>query len=203
MILYIFITCQKRLKYCHDNIKNMMTKKNYNDYLIVVGGHDVNNYNEFDKILELSCNDFYEGLPEKVVKTYQYIHTNTYFNKYTHFCKLDDDMILTNIIDSQLLCDYGGVVCSAIGNRKWHIGKCSETSHFNTKQYEGIYVPWCLGGTGYLLSRLSIGIISNANIQYTQEIYEDLAIAKILFKNNIQPKNIENWSSFVFSEDHS
>jgi hypothetical protein len=64
-------------------------------------------------------------------------------------------------------------------------------------------VPWCLGGTGYLLSRLSIDIISNANIQYTQEIYEDLAIAKILFNNNIQPKNIKKWSSFVFSADHS
>ena len=203
MILYIFITCQKRMKDCHDHIKDMMTKMNYNDYLIVVGGYDVNNYNEFEKILKLSSNDFYEGLPEKVVKTYQYIHANTCFNKYTYFCKLDDDMLIKNIIDSQLLCDYGGVVCNAIGNRKWHIGKCSKTSHFNTKQYEGIYVPWCLGGTGYLLSRLSIGIISNANIQYTEEIYEDLAIAKILFKNNIQPKNIENWSSYVFSEDHS
>ena len=86
------------------------------------------------------------------------------------------------------------------GNRKWHIGKCSPTCKFNDTPYSGIFVPFCQGGFGYILSRDAINLIKNDDT-YKNSIYEDVHIAILLKNNNINPTNI-NIKHFVKSPDH-
>ena len=96
-ILYIFISHQNNINNVYDRIKNMMDTNN--NYIIVQGGDVANEYNKNSKILSINCNDKYEGLPEKVIKTYKYVVESNEFSKYTHFVKLDDDMIIKNFLD--------------------------------------------------------------------------------------------------------
>ena len=182
-ILYIFITHQNNINNIYDRINNMMNSNNNTNYIVVKGGDISNNYDIDSKILSINCNDKYEGLPEKVLKTYKYIVENKIFDQYTHFIKLDDDMIIKNTIFYDIIknVNYAGIIQNCIGDRTWHIGKCSKNSYWNTNEYKGPYTPWCLGGHGYILSRNSINLIKN-DINYKNIIYEDLYIAILLKK---------------------
>ena len=200
MILYVFISCNNRINSCYQRIKIMMSKINYKHFIIVKGG-TYNIYDKNKKILNLNCNDNYEGLSEKVINTYNFIYKNKQFNKYKYICKLDDDIIIKKLLDINILSDYCGIICYSNGNRKWHVGKCSKLCNFNNTEYKGEYVPWCLGGRGYILSKTILEFLIN-NKDYASEIYEDLYIAKLLNKNLIYPKNISNLSDYIYSEDH-
>jgi hypothetical protein len=216
LILYIFVTCKSRISKCYRRIVEMMKALNNDNYIIVLGqdGDDdakddtekIDKYVATSHILQLeSCNDNYEGLPEKVFKTFKFIYNNPDFNKYTNFCKLDDDVIIrkpllqTDIQDKH----YCGVVLNSFnGDRKWHIGKCSPTSPHNNKPFKGSYVPWCLGGNGYIVSRAALAVV-NAGIFDKEEIYEDLYIAKLLRAKGIYPQHIPNLKLFLYSKQHS
>lgn len=202
MLLYIFVSCKARVEKCYTRIINMMNELKNDNYIIVTGGHDRTIYFGDKHLLQINCNDYYEGLPEKVIKTYKYIYKNELFNTFTHFCKLDDDMIVRKLINISLLKDYCGKVNSLSGNRRWHIGRCSKDSVFNTTEYTGPYVPWCSGGRGYIISRNSLKIISR-DTNYHNEIYEDLYVAKILYDKQIYPDNVTDLSKYLFSKDHS
>ena len=203
MLLYIFITCKSRIEHCYSKIKNMMNELKNNNYIIVTGGHNEYKYSHDKHLLELNCNDYYEGLPEKVIKTYKFIFESGLFSNFTHFCKLDDDMVIRKLINTSMLSEYCGTVNnSRTGNRKWHIGRCSKDSLFNTTEYRGPYVPWCLGGCGYIISINSLKILST-HTNYHNEIYEDLYVAKILYNKQINPTNIPNLSKYIYSKDHS
>ena len=179
-----------------------MSNLNCQDYLIITGGYQINNHLPNKKLLQLNCNDFYEGLPEKIHNTYTFIYQNDYFNNYKYICKLDDDMVINNLLYPHLLTPYGGIVNTMLyGNREWHIGKCSEDSKFNKHPYKGYYVPWCLGGYGYVISTKNLEFISK-DTTYLDEIYEDLYIAKILFKHKIYPVHISKWTNFIQSPEH-
>ena len=125
-ILYIYFTHQDNINNINDRIKNMMNSHNNYNYILVQGGDITNNYDINTKILSINCNDKYEGLPEKVLKTYKYIVESNMFNQYSHFIKLDDDMIIKNNMDYNLIknINYGGIVYYGNGNRRWHIGRC-------------------------------------------------------------------------------
>lgn len=200
-VLYIFITCKVRFDNCYDRIKTMMKDLNSDDFIIVKGGNHEDSYNSKDHILDLNCNDYYEGLPEKIVKTFRFIYNDSFFNKYTHLCKSDDDIIIKKLFKHSELFDYcGNVRNSYDGMRNWHIGKCSKTSLFNTMEYKGEYVPWCLGGFGYIVSKKIVEfIIQDSN--YYNEIYEDVYIGKLLHRNNIFPINIKI-TDYLHSKDH-
>jgi len=179
-----------------------MNELKNDNYIIVTGGHDECKYCQNKHLLEINCNDYYEGLPEKVIKTYKFIYESGVFNNFSHFFKLDDDMIIKRLMHDSMLTEYCGKVNNNwTGNRKWHIGRCSKDSLFNTTEYKGGYVPWCLGGWGYIVSMDSLHILSTAE-NYFNEIYEDLYIAKILYEKQINPTNIPNLSNFAFSKDH-
>ena len=205
-ILYIFFTHKLNIDKVYDKITIMMKLHNNDDFIIVQGGFGYNSYNKNKKIVNIQCNDKYEGLPEKVFKTYKYLIESSDFNHYTHFFKLDEDMIVKKLITSNEYnniynnINFGGIVQNCVGNRKWHIGKCSPEHYYNTTEYIGIYVPWCLGGYGYIISRIAIEIIKNDNT-YLEHIYEDLYIAILLYKNKISPINI-NIKEFVISPEH-
>jgi hypothetical protein len=206
-ILYIFITHQDNIINTQNKVKIMMNNLNNNNYVIVQGGYDINTYDIDTKILSINCNDKYEGLPEKVLKTYKYIIENKIFDQYTHFIKLDDDMIIKKLIDFKIIngLNYcGNVNFSYNGNRRWHIGRCSKNSYWDTNEYKGEYTPWCLGGYGYCLSRNAMNLISLINNKSYNNFasYEDLYIAILLKNNNIHPHNIQNWKSFFVSPDH-
>lgn len=201
MLVYIFISCKARINQCYDRITNMMKKLDSNNYIIVTGGNEENKYCKDKHLLEIKCNDYYEGLPEKVIKTYEFIYNNEIFNKFTHFCKLDDDMIIKKFINLSIITDYCGKIQNVNGNRRWHINRCSKDSFFNTQPYTGPYVPWCLGGRGYIISRDSLKVLS-IDTNYNNEIYEDLYVAKILLNNKIRPTNIPDLSIYIYSPDH-
>jgi len=193
MNLYIFITHQGNINNCYNRISKMMSGL---DYIIVVGGYSNDFYDESKKILYLNVNDGYVGLPEKVIKTFNYIKNS--FNQYTHIIKCDDDMILVkpfNKIDG----DYLGKVEYNEGNRNWHIGRTN--THWDLIPYVGDYTPWCLGGFGYIISMNAIKSIT-PNFEYVDHIYEDLYIAILLKRNNINPINI-NIKEYLKSPDHA
>ena len=206
-ILYIFISHENNISNIYNRIQTMMASHNNSNYIIVKGGDISNNYDINSKILSINCNDNYEGLPEKVLKTYKYIVESDKFNKYSHFIKLDDDMIIKKLIDFKIIngLNYcGNVNFSYNGNRRWHIGRCSRNSYWNTNEYKGEYTPWCLGGYGYCLSRNAMNLISLLNNKSYNNFasFEDLYIAMLLKEKNINPHNIENWKSFLVSPDH-
>ena len=201
-ILYIFFTHRLNIDKVYNRITNMMLNHKCNDYIIVQGGFENNSYNKETKIVNIQCNDKYEGLPEKVFKTYKYLTELSEFNHYTHFFKLDEDMIINKLITTNIYnnIDFCGIIQYCSGNRQWHIGKCSPDHYYNTTIYKGIYVPWCLGGYGYIISRHALNLIKN-NTRYFEHIYEDLYIAIILLEQKISPINI-NIKEFVISPEH-
>lgn len=181
-ILYFFITHKKNLKITYQN------KIKYLKYAIIICGGNTTYYNNKNRILYIECNDYYEGLPEKIIKTLKFLSESPYFSKYTHFVKLDEDMEIKSLFyyDKIKNIDYGGNVQFVEGNRKWHLGKCSINSNYNKKEYEGPYVPWCKGGYGYIISRRAINLIKD-NKDYNNHIYEDLYLALILREKGIYP----------------
>lgn len=201
MLLFVFLCCKKRLQGCYDRITNMMNALKYPHYVIVTGAEQ-DSYDPNTHLMEIICNDNYEGLPEKAIKTYKYIYTHSSFDIYSHICKLDDDIIINKLIEPATLSDYcGNVNNSYDGNRRWHIGRCTSGSKFNDIEYTGAYVPWCLGGNGYVLSRHAIEKVI-VDETYNDEIYEDLYIAKLLRVHNILPRQIGNIRSFWYCRDH-
>lgn len=192
-MLYIFITHQKNIENCYDRISKMMV----NDFLVVQGGYVKDSYDEEKKILSLNCNDSYVGLPEKVMKTFHFLINDERFLNYTHYCKLDDDMILVKKIDN-IDGDYLGKVHYTDGNRRWHMGRCG--NFWDQIPYLGNFVPWCMGGYGYIVSKSALQKVI-PNFDYTDHIYEDVYVGIILNRVGIFPKNFNIKSVFV-SPDH-
>ena len=200
MILYIFISCRSRIEQCLPRITKMMKDIGSDDYIVVVGGTETK---EDKHLVHIDCNDYYEGLPEKVIKTFKFVHDNARFGGYTHFCKLDDDMVIRQLLQTKQLDDFSGKVNNSFdGNRRWHTGRCSTNSTFNTTEYKGVYVPWCAGGNGYCISLESMKILAIAE-DYYDEIYEDVYVAKLLRDRQILPVSIVNQSEYLYSKDHS
>jgi hypothetical protein len=201
-ILYLFITHQKKLQIAKKRINSMMNNLQCSDYLIISGSNKSELFID-EKILFINCNDNYDGLPEKVIKMFSFLINNNNFNKYTHFCKLDEDMIVNELINYDEIKNFdycGNVNRNKNGNRKWHIGRCSPHSKFNNTPYNGVYVDWCMGGYGYIASRIALNNINNDN-NYDEHIYEDLYIAILLKDKNIIPENFYI-KKYIFSPEH-
>lgn len=193
MVLYVFITHQKNLNNCYSRISNMMKE----DFVVVQGGFVKDSYDDDKKIINLNCNDLYIGLPEKVMKTFHFLLSDDRFSDYTHFCKLDDDMILRKRFD-KLTDDYLGSVHYGDGNRQWHMGRCG--NFWDKVPYLGEFTHWCMGGFGYVVSRKALEKIV-PNFNYIDHIYEDLYLALLLKSVGIFPKMI-NIKEFVLSPEH-
>lgn len=191
--LYVFITHQDNLNNCYEKIKE--TAKT--DFIIIQGGFIRDEYNEETKILNLNCNDKYVGLPEKIMKTFHFIVNDNRFDKYTHIVKVDDDIKILKKF-GKLDCEYGGLVEYVEGNRRWHTGRTG--TFWDQIPYMGEYVPWCLGGNGYIVSRDSLKKIT-PNFDYLNHIYEDVYLAIVMKKHGINPVNIDI-KSHLSSPDH-
>lgn len=193
MTLYVFITHQKNLNNCYDRISNMML----DDFVVVQGGCIKDSYDEEKKIINLNCNDSYIGLPEKVMKAFHFLVSDERFGKYTHFCKLDDDMKIIKRFDN-LSDDYLGVVHYGDGNRQWHIGRAG--NFWDKVPYLGEFKPWCMGGYGYVVSRVALEKFT-PNFNYLDHIYEDVYIGLLMNSVGVTPTNIDT-KKYMVSPDH-
>lgn len=193
MILYIFITHQNNISNCYNRIKDMMI----DDFIVVQGGFIKNNYNEDSNILELNCNDTYIGLPEKVMKLFHFLISDSRFRKYTHFVKLDDDMNVVRRFE-EIEGDYLGNVHYGDGDRQWHMGRTG--TFWDKIPYLGEFKPWCMGGFGYIVSRKSLEKII-PNYEYLEHIYEDVYIGILMNSIGIEPKKI-NIKEYLVSPEH-
>jgi hypothetical protein len=137
------------------------------------------------------------GLPEKVMKSFHFILSSEEFSKYTHIVKLDDDMEVTKKLES-IEGDYIGNIHYVDGNRNWHIGRCG--NFWDKIPYLGEFKPWCMGGFGYIVSRLSLEKIC-PDFNYLDHIYEDVYIGILMNKIGVTPKKINTREYFV-SPDH-
>tara|TARA_R110000737_G_scaffold189197_1_gene211217 strand:- start:40 stop:648 length:609 start_codon:yes stop_codon:yes gene_type:complete len=181
----------------------MMISLDVDNYVIVTGS-DKTKYEPNRKILFIDCNDKYEGLTEKVIKTFSFIANSNHFDKVTHIVKLDDDIKVVNKIKNLGLSDYLGIINAEEVNREWHFGKCSEESGLNSQPYSLPYNPYCIG-YGYILSRKALNAIvrNYKTIDSQKEFYEDLAVGKILYNSNIFPTNAKKLILRTFkSDDH-
>ena len=79
-------------------------------------------------------------LPEKVLKAFKFISENESFKKYTHIFKIDDGVKILKPVNTDFYKNikYGGITYNYNnGARDWHIGKCSQGSEWNNKNYDG------------------------------------------------------------------
>lgn len=197
MILNIFITHKGNINRCYPRISKMMSDLKSDNWIIVQGGSLKDNYDEEKKIINLSCNDSYAGLPEKVARTFHFIISDDRFKRYDMFSKLDDDMLIIDI-PNNIKDDYTGYVHYTDGNRKWHMGRCG--NHWDQIPYLGKFEPWCMGGFGYIVSRKALEK-ALPNFDYLDHIYEDVYIG-ILMKNiGVIPKPL-NVKKYFKSPDH-
>ena len=200
-ILYLFIAHQKVRNIALSRITGMMQALKSEDYAIVFGGFKKEEWIQSLKVLELECNDGYEGLPEKVRSALRFIGSTHFFNEYTHIAKLDQDMKLIKLIDFRLK-DYSGILNPSFnGNRHWHLGRCTPGSYFNDNLYAGDFVPWCHGGMGYIISRKAAVIVASTS-SATNEIYEDLFVAKVLRHHKIYPSSCNRLKHYFVSPRH-
>ena len=208
MILYCFITHQAHLQQTRSRVGKMMAGLGTDDYMIVVGGYDATEYLPSEKVLQLPCNDLWEGLPEKVQQLFCFLAGHQAVQHYSHFFKCDEDIRIHKRINPKKLrkVHYGGVIYNGPfnrGYRRYHIGRCSKASYFYRKPYTGPAVPYCLGGTAYVLSRRACRLIAAHKGKLLEtDIYEDLAVGKILYGHNIYPVNLEilMWNTIVAPE---
>lgn len=192
--LYIFISHQNNINKCYSRISEMMDDQ---DFIVVQGGCAKDSYDDEKRVLSLNCNDGYVGLPEKVMKTFHYLMSDERFSEYTHFVKLDDDMIVTKRFENNI-GDYFGMVHYTDGNRQWHVGRTA--TFWDKIPYLGEFKPWCLGGFGYVVSRLALLKIL-PNHDYLNHIYEDVYIGILMNKIGINPINM-NIKEHLISPEH-
>lgn len=193
MTLYVFITHKANLESSHARISKMMKE----DFVVVTGGSSKDHYDEERRIAYLNCNDKYVGLPEKVMKTFHFLISDERFSEYTHFAKLDDDMVVSErfgTIDG----DYLGNVHYVDGNRQWHVGRCG--NFWDRIPYIGDFKPWCMGGYGYIVSRNALNKIT-PNHDYLDHIYEDVYIGILMNRAGITPTRIDTTNNLI-SPDH-
>lgn len=204
-VLPIIVSCKK-----NEHLWNSILDKN--PHAILFYGdpslHENYNYDETRRILILKCNDFYEGLPEKMIAVFNAILELKCFQHAKYIFKIDDHDMVNKILNLDYIKRHldRHPQFSYIGNRiiyydkfkkvtrRWHFGKCSKGSYWEKKLYNGVYTTWADGGQGYILRRdamekiATIYNFSNINNVGSYHIYEDVMVALILAKFNIVPK---------------
>lgn len=196
--LYCFVTHQARLSQTVDRVKAMLSALRCEQYVIACGGFALDRYLAEQHILELKCGDAYEDLPEKLLCMFRYLtSTASAMQGWTHLVKLDEDMIIHRLLPAEMRCDFdlGGDISNPPERmlRSYHIGKCSAESPWNTTQYKGPFCRRPSGGRGYIISRNAAGkICTDENIVQAprQHIYEDVMVALLLLRHNIQPVHL-------------
>lgn len=186
-MFYIFISHSSKLLEHYETISKIMLDLKHKDYGIFYGGQPVI---KNDHIFHINCDDTYEGLPNKIYNICKYISCNSFFEKFSHFCKIDATTPIGSLVCVMPQDYYGCILTQDNDNagRSFHFNKCSPNSEWNTKTYKGKFIPYCVGG-GYVLSKKSINCIAQHSNDPNCDIYEDLYVAQQLNKCGIHPIN--------------
>jgi len=165
-------------------------------YVIIVG--DGKGYHK-DDIVYLDAPDDYEGLPQKTMKTVEWVYRNT---DYAHMLKIDDDCFLN--VEEYFFSQsyrkfdyYGRVVSGPLGSmdRCWHQSKSS--TQRGQRQLDKSPEParYADGGSAYALSRRAMGAIMKARKSdvgrrlISNSFMEDKLIGDLLATEGIQVSN--------------
>jgi hypothetical protein len=158
-------------------------------YLFIIGNNHTNPTRIIGDVLEVDTNDYYEGLPEKIIKCLEYIYNHT---NYSYIYKIDDDCILQPLWLSHIVLKghYIGITKSIDTkfNRLWHQGKCLNKKINNTPYpLNRIHLNTyhAKGESGYFLSREAIKCLLNHKQYIISDLYEDKVIGDILRKYGI------------------
>jgi len=196
MILYTYISDNKKINKHISTIENNMRKLNYSHYRIFYCGINQNIQNKH--VVYFDCDDNYEGLPNKIHSLASYLVSSDLKNYYSHIYKIDGTNNPKKIIEYLPNQDYYGYILKQTNvpeyRRKYHFGRCSEQSGWNSKKYDGEFVPYCAGGYGYVLSFKSLECIANNPNDPDKDIYEDLYVSQTLLKCDIKPYHIDSRS---------
>jgi hypothetical protein len=203
-ILVVIVSCNK-----HTHLWNKIKSRTSNDLIIISGTNDRNKdkrwYDKQDRTLWLNCNDYYDGLPEKIILMIEEVLQNPEFSHITHIIKIDDhdneftDKSIKKLYRCSALkeFDYLGQKQNRWdGNTdcKYHFGKVPVWSKWHNKTADISDVTYFDGGCSYILSRRAMELInkeyndSNIDQLRNDEIYEDLMIGRILGKYNVPSK---------------
>jgi hypothetical protein len=201
-LLTCVLSCQKNKELWPEILSRLQE-----NIIIFSGGSDISYLDPTGKLLYLNCNDFYEGLPEKIICMIEQVLKLKEFNDVTHILKIDDhDTMFTKDSIQTILklkelneYEYLGQNIQTVhpfigGNRSYHFRKVTPGSYWDSRPYNGPYTDWADGGCTYILSRKALEIIHSKynSSQLTKlrqnEIYEDLMIAKLLLP--IVPKKV-------------
>jgi hypothetical protein len=165
-------------------------------YIIVTGGGT--GQIEGD-VLALNAPDDYEGLPQKILASIDWVLENTSF---THMLKIDDDCFLNapeyfHSLSYRKFDYYGRPLTRAVGqmDRAWHCAK--STSPRGCLEYDKSPEPstYCDGGSGYALSRRAMAAVREAAASpqgrsLTQVSFmEDKLLGDLLALRGIYPEN--------------
>lgn len=201
-------------------LKNLKESKINNvEILLVLGKKQLNiegsMYNYNDGILEINCNDYYEGLPEKILASLFYCLNRTTSKI---IFKFDVNLEVINWKNFQTTykkllysdCDlYGFIRDIQFGiTRDWHFGKCNDKK-LNSKYYDRSIKQWPDGGRGYALNRQGIinifsHILDKKNkFHLGNYIYEDVMVGEILELSNSKFMFIDFMTDFLFDPDQS
>lgn len=165
-----------------------------------------------DGALEIKCNDFYEGVPEKILGAFLYVLLAT---RARSVLKFD---VNVDVVDWALLWEhiqrYEQTDADSIGfirdathgiDRFWHFGKCSSEA-WNSRKYTRSAYYWPDGGRGYLLKRPALEKIfayiscPKNRFDIGNYIYEDLMIGEAMYWEQI--KTLEKDFTKAFLSDH-
>ena len=198
--LYMIISCAaygERRKLLERYYREAMPKND--TFIFIVGGAQSNSYDPVTRTLHLMVGDFYEHLPEKVLKAIAFCTENFDF---AHLVKIDDDVVanfplLTHIV-KEIKSDYFGKMIPSRRGAKpsptWHIGKVTERSPYFDKpfSFDGGPPNWCCGGM-YAMSRRAAEVIRAlpGNVDALAYLYEDHMLGCLLDQKDIKPVFIE------------
>jgi len=156
--------------------------------------NNINNtlYSYDNETLEIECNDYYEGLPEKVLASFFYCLKRT---SAKIIFKMDVNLEIINLKEfekeSQKLISsnydlFGFIRDEKHGfSRDWHFGKCNDEV-LNSHYYDRKINYWPDGGRGYALSRKGAENLfshifrENSTFLLSNYLYEDVMIGEIL-----------------------
>ena len=123
-----------------------------------------------DGALEIKCNDFYEGVPEKLLGAFLYVLLATQART---VIKID---VNVSVVDWTLLWEHtqryeqtdadliGFIRDAAHGiDRFWHFGKCNSET-WNNRKYTRPAYCWPDGGRGYLMKRPGLKKFSHISV---------------------------------------
>jgi len=203
-ILTIILSCLKH----KDQWPSILERLNENTIILCGGATETKLEGN---ILYIDCIDTYDGLSEKMMKTYEFILHSELFTGFTHILKADDhdtyfelkqikeiETLHRNILN---VYDYVGQKLHKYEHMSaavHHFGRVPITSPWYNMPMKEPFTPFLNGGSTYILSTKSVYALVSNKEDYTKFCSsEDRMVGSILSKHNIYPyelhMNIKTW----------